>query len=125
MHPRTGGRVATGRFTTTVMPDATTTTPFCVLVTFTARDGREDDLAAALAEVDAVISSAPGCLLHAVQQSTEDAHVFWIAERFEDRSAHAAAISDARVQAASERIGTMLSEPAIRIEGRPLPPREP
>lgn len=97
--------------------------PFCLLVTFVAREGAEDDLGSALADVDALISAAPGCLLHALHQGTDDPRRFWIAERFETRSAHAAAVGDARVQAIAARLQALLAEPALRIEGRPLPAR--
>lgn len=98
--------------------------PYCLLVSFVAREGLDDELAEALADVDALIAAAPGCLLHAVHQDISNPRRFWIAERFESRMAHADAVGDSRVRSIAARIGELVDSPPTRVESRSLGLRE-
>ncbi len=87
---------------------------------FTARPGEGDAVAAALVEVDALLRAAGGCEVHVVHRAVAEPDVVWVTEVFRDAEAHAAAMADARVQAAAARVAPLLAAAPERIDTFPL-----
>jgi quinol monooxygenase YgiN len=64
--------------------------PIGLWIALTARPGRGDDLAAAVAAADRMLSSVSACLVHVLGRSPDNSDELWVFEAWTSREAHAA-----------------------------------
>ena len=91
-----------------------------IVARFHAREGQEEAVAAALAEVAPLSRAEPGCLAIAACRSTRDPRLFWIHSRWRNEAAfelHAALPHTVRF---IERVAPLLDHPLDVSRAKPF-----
>lgn len=70
---------------------------YSFLISFRAKPGKANDLAAALLAGSRAMQAEPGCLLHLVLHATND-ETLWVVEAWNSEAAHDAAIATTSAQ---------------------------
>lgn len=63
---------------------------YVILARFTAQDGKDDEVAALLREMEPHSNAEPGCAQYTVQRFIDDPRVFVLYEQYHDEAAFAA-----------------------------------
>ena len=64
--------------------------PYVVVANWHAREGEQDGVAQAIAEVTPLVHAEPGCLMYVAHRSTEDPLSFMLYEQYVDEAAFTA-----------------------------------
>jgi autoinducer 2-degrading protein len=94
-------------------------TQVALVARFKAKDGRGEELIAALRPLLDRAAEEPGTLLYVLQRSKDDPDTFWTSEIYADDEAFAAHSGSDVMAAAAPVLGPLLAESEVLI-GEPL-----
>jgi quinol monooxygenase YgiN len=94
--------------------------PYAMHVTFKAKPGKGDELAAILLEAAEGAEAAGGCVLYMVSRSDQEADAVWVTEAWTSREEHDASLEDEGAKALIERALPLLAGPPDATEMRPV-----
>jgi len=85
----------------------------------TAKEGKAEELIAALRPVFEQVEKEPGTLVYVLHRSRDDPGLFWVSELYADDDAFAAHRESAAMAAATSALGELIAEAELII-GEPV-----